>query len=100
MGQLAGNFRKLRVAITRRSSAQRVRRNVEALHVFALRLNFLQHANVFPQILQVLRSFLEEQLHGFAVWSAHARPSATSSGFKSSSAVGLRYKMQSFSTIA
>ena len=77
-----------------------MRRNVKALHVFVLRRNFLEDADVLPQILQVLRSFLEKEFHGFAVWSAHARPSATSSGFNSSSAVGLRYKMQSFNTMA
>src|SRR5215467_3644472 len=98
--QLAGDFGKLRISVTARRSAQSVRGNVEPLHVLAFRLNLLQHADVLPQILQVLRSLLEKQFDGFAVWSAHARPSATSSGFKSSSAVGLRYKMQSFSTIA
>ena len=77
-----------------------MRRNVEALHVFALGRNFLEDADILPQILQMLRSFLEKEFHGFAVWSAHARPSATSSGFNSSSAVGLRYKMQSFNTMA
>ena len=98
--ELSCDFGKSRIAVTARSSAERVRGNVQALHVFALGLDLLQYADIFAQILQVLRGFLKEQFYGFAVWSAHARPSATSSGFKSSSAVGLRYKMQSFKTIA
>src|SRR6266852_2000171 len=98
--QFSCNFRKSWESIARRSSAQRVRRNVKAIQVFVARFRILEHAHVLPQILQVLRGFLEEYLDGFAVHRTHARPSATSSGFCNSSAVGFRYKMQSFRTIA
>ena len=55
--------------------------DVEALEIFAARRDFLKHADVLPQILQVLGSFLEEELDGFAVGHAHASSSVTSSGF-------------------
>ena len=98
--QLCRNFRKARESVARRSPAQCVRRNVQPLEIFAARRDLLQHADVLPQILQVLGGLLEKHLDGFAVRHAHARPSVTSSGFCSSSAVGLRYRMQSFSTMA
>ena len=77
-----------------------MRSDIKPLEIFFARLDFLKHSDVFPQILQVLRCLLEENFDGFAIRRAHARPSATSSGFINSSAVGLRYKIQSFSTIA
>ena len=98
--QLARNLGEAWKAVTRRSAAQRVRRDIQTLEILAPWLDVLQHADVFPQILQVLRGFLEEDFDSFAVGNAHARPSVTSSGFCNSSAVGLRYRMQSFSTMA
>src|SRR5208337_58880 len=100
VSELGGNFREARKAVTGGSSAERVRGNVEALEIFAPGLDFLKNADVLPQILQVFGSFLEEGLDGFAIGHTHARPSVTSSGFCNSSAVGLRYKMQSFKTMA
>ena len=88
--KLAGNFRESREPVTRRSAAQGVRRNVKPFEIFAAWFHVLKHAHVFPQILQVLRGFLEENFDGFAVQRTHARPSATSSGFCNSSAVGFR----------
>src|SRR5258708_34671062 len=87
-------------SIARRSAVQRVSRDVTPFQVFSARLNVLKHAHVLPQALQVLRGFLEEYLDGFAVQRTHARPSVTSSGFCNSSAVGFRYRMQSFKTMA
>src|SRR5262249_22927847 len=84
-------------------SSQRVGGNIKAFEVLVLRLDILQHPNVFPQVLQMLRGFLEEDFDGFAIRSvprAHARPSVTSSGLSNSSAVGFRYRIQSFSTMA
>jgi hypothetical protein len=45
-------------------------------------------------------SFLQKGFDGFALRHAHARPSAASAVFSASSAVGLRYRMQSLSTMA
>ena len=90
MREFPGNFRKSRKPIACRRSTQRMRRNVESFEIFPPRFNVLEHADVFPQILQVLRGLLEEHLDGFAVQRTHARPSATSSGFCNSSAVGFR----------
>ena len=67
-----------------------MRGNVKTFEVLVLRRDVLQHANVFPQILQVLGRFLEDDLDGFALRSAHARPSVTNSGFSNSPAVGFR----------
>ena len=61
------NFRESRESVARRRAAQRMRRNVKSFQVFPARFNVLKHADVFPQILQVLRGFLEEHLDGFAV---------------------------------
>jgi hypothetical protein len=44
-----------------------VRRNVKALKVFTARSNFLEHADVFTQVLEVLRSFLEENFGSVAI---------------------------------
>ena len=100
VSELAGDFRKTRKTVAGRSAAESVGRDVQTFEIFAARSNFLKHADVFPQILQVFRGFLEEDFDGFAVRYAHARPSVTSSAFWTSSAVGLRYRMQSFKTIA
>src|ERR1700722_12707912 len=100
VGELRANLRKARETVTRGSPAEPMRRNIKPLQILAARRNLLQHADVLAQILQVLGRFLQEHLDGFAVRHAHARPSATSSGFCSSSVVGLRYRMQSFSTMA
>src|SRR5215831_13646435 len=98
--ELAGDFGKARESVAGGGTTKRMRGNVQALEIFAARLNLLQDADVFTEILQMLRCFLEEELDGFAIQRAHARPSVTSSGFWDSSAVGLRYKMQSFNTMA
>src|SRR5438093_12701605 len=82
------NFRESRESVARRRAAQRMRRNVESFEVFPARFNGLKHADVFPQALQVLRGFREEHLYGCRVERASNRPSATTSGFCSSSAVG------------
>jgi hypothetical protein len=37
-----------------------VRRNVQTFEVFMARPDFLQHANILAQVLQVLGSFLKE----------------------------------------
>jgi hypothetical protein len=59
-----------------------VRGDVQALEVLAARLNLLEDADVFPQVLQVLGSFLKEDFDGFAIERlAHALPSVTSSAF-------------------
>src|SRR6267143_5726340 len=100
MREFSRNLRESRKSIARRSAAERVRRNIKPFQILVARLDLLKHAHVFPQVLQVLRGFLEEHLDAFAVHGAHARPSVTSSGFCNSSAVGLRYRMQSFRTIA
>src|SRR6266404_6825649 len=90
MREFPRNLRESRESIARGRAAERVRRNIKSLQVLVARLDFLQDAHVLPQILQVLRGFLEEHLDAFAIHRAHARPSATSSGFCNSSAVGLR----------
>ena len=101
--KFTGDFGESWKAVAGGSSAKRVRGNVKPLKIFVLRRNVLQHTHVFSQVLQVLGGFLEEDFDGFAVRSVrrvHTRPSVTSSGLSNSSAVGFRYKMQSFSTIA
>src|SRR6266403_1523416 len=100
MREFSRNLRESGKSIARRGAAERVRRNIEPLQILAAWLDLLKHTHVLPQILQVLRGFLEEHLDAFAVHRAHARPSVTSSGFCNSSAVGLRYRMQSFRTMA
>ena len=62
--------------------------------------DFLQDAHILAQILQVLGSFLKEHLDGFAVRECSRASLRHSSDFCNSSAVGLRYKMQSFNTMA
>src|SRR5215472_2363039 len=47
MCQFAGDFGKPRKTVARRCSAQSVRGNVQALEVLAMRLEFLQHADIF-----------------------------------------------------
>src|SRR5207237_4464703 len=95
------DFREARKSIACRSAAQGVGRDIQTFEVLMFRLDVLQHTDVFPEILQMLRGFLEEDFDGFAVRRAHARPSvASSSGFSNSSAVGSRYNMQSFNTMA
>src|SRR5690242_8600991 len=98
--KFSSNLGESRKTVACGSSAQCMSSNVKTFEVLVLRRDVLQHADVFPQVLQVLGGFLEEDFDGFARGNAHARPSVTSSGFSNSSAVGLRYKMQSFSTIA
>ncbi len=88
--ELAGDFREARETVAAGGSGEGVRGDVQAFEIFAARRDFLQHANVLAQVLQMLRGFLEEDFDGFAVGHAHARPSVTSSGFCNSSAVGLR----------
>ncbi len=56
--QLAGNFSKERETIRSRGAGKRVRRNVQALHIFLAWICILQDAGVFPQKLQALRRFL------------------------------------------
>src|SRR5262249_19354793 len=98
--KLAGNLGEARETVARRSTTKSVSGDVEAFEIFVTRLDVLQDANIFAEILQVLRGFLEEHFDGFAVKRAHARPSVTSSAFCDSSAVGFRYRMQSLRTIA
>ena len=88
--KFSSDFGESGKAVARRGSAQRVRGNVKTFEVLVLWRDVLQHANVFPQILQVLGRLLEEDFDGFALRSAHARPSVTNSGFNNSSAVGFR----------
>ena len=49
---------------------------------------WLNHAA--PTRAKYLQNAMEEEFDAFAVRCVHARPSVTSSGFKSSSAIGLR----------
>src|SRR5215475_13309828 len=100
MRKLCGDFGKAREAVAGGGAAERVRGNIEPLEVLAARSDFLEDADVRPQVLQVVGGLLEEKLDGFAVQRAHARPSVTSSAFCCSCAVGLRYIMQSPSTMA
>src|SRR5712692_7386977 len=100
MREFSRNLRESGKSIARRGTAECVRRNIKPLQILVAWLDLLKDTRILPQILQVLRGFLEEHLDAFAVNRAHARPSVTSSGFCSSSAVGLRYRMQSFKTIA
>ena len=100
MRELAGDFGEFWEAIAGGSAAQRMRGNVKALEIFAAGRDFLEDADVLTEILQVLRGFLEEQLDGFAVGDGQDAPSMTSSDLRSSSAVGLRYRMQSLRTMA
>src|SRR5436309_14485927 len=74
------NFRESRESVARRRAAQRMRRNVESFQVFPARFNVLKHADVFPQVSQVLRGFLEEHLDGLWVELPHTLPSPTRSG--------------------
>ena len=86
VGEFAGDFREAREAVTGGRAFESVCGDIQTLEIFATRSDFLKYADVFPQILQVLRGFLEEQFDGFTIRHAHARPSVTSSGFCNSSA--------------
>src|SRR6516225_10584643 len=58
--ELSSNFREARETVAGGSAAKRMSGNVEMLEVFAARGNLLQYTDVFPQVLQVFGSFLEE----------------------------------------
>src|SRR5262249_10310921 len=58
--QLGGHLGKVREAVAGRSSAEGVGGDVQPLQVLAARLDLLKYADVFPQVLQVLGSFLKE----------------------------------------
>ncbi len=77
-----------------------MRGDVQALDVFVARFGILQNARILPQVLQVFGGFLQKEFDAFALHDAHERPSVATSGFCNSSAVGLRYRMQSFNTMA
>jgi hypothetical protein len=75
--QLAGNFREQREPIRSRRPGQRVRRNVQALHVFRARVRILQNAGVLAQELQALRCFLKEDLYEFLALTVQTFSCAT-----------------------
>jgi hypothetical protein len=58
--QFGSHLRKTREFVTRGCASKSVRRDVQTFEVFMARPNFLQHANILAQILQMLGSFLKE----------------------------------------
>src|SRR5438270_13303119 len=66
--KFAGDFGEPWKAVAGGSSAKRVCSNVKLLKIFVLRLNVLQHAHVFSQVLQLLCGFLYVDIVGFSVW--------------------------------
>ena len=90
MCELARDFGEQRKAVACRRSAHGVRCDVEALEIFGARLGLLDKAGVFPQILQVIGRFLQEELERCVFGFAHRLPSATTAWRSARSLAGLR----------
>jgi len=73
---LRAHFGKLRKAITGGGPSERMCGNVEFFQVVRTSLRLLQNSGVLAQILQVLRSFLQEEFDGFGAWAVHKLPPA------------------------
>src|SRR5438067_2339530 len=71
MAELACKLPKKRIPIRSRAAFQSVGGNIEAMNVLWHRIRILQNTGVLPQKLQVLRSFLQEDLDEFCSGGAH-----------------------------
>ncbi len=85
-----GDFGKLRKAVAGGRAGESVRGNVEFFEIFGPGLRFLQHAGIFPQILEVFGRLLEEELDGFLIGPVHRLSSTNTAAARDSAATGLR----------
>ena len=58
--ELSGDFGETRKAVAGGRAAECMGGDVETFQIFAARLNFLEDAHVFAEVLEVLGSLLEE----------------------------------------
>ena len=87
---LRGDFGKLREAVAGGSAGESVRGDVKFFEVLGPGLRLLQHAGIFPQILEVFGSLLEEELDGFLIGPVHRLSSTSTDATRDSAATGLR----------
>ncbi len=101
VSEFSGDFGEQRKAVRRGGPAQRVRRDIEAFEVIAMQLLLQEHTGILSEELQLVGGLLQKEFDGFAARRAHDRSSTIAGSRRcAESTEGLRYRMQSPSTMA